>query len=142
MSYRDLYIQELNNCLLENVAPDCSMKEAFDLTSTDISCYISQLIIGDYAAFTAVYAVPEVLNAFATAYAGFDVTDDVRDEIIGDFLNLINGKFAVALSNSRSVECTLSVPEFTPIDKVKLHESSYVIPVEFSFGIVNFIFSE
>ena len=142
MSYKDKYIQELNSCLTENVDPGVVMQEASTLTLTDISCYISQLIIGDYAAFTAVYANDAVLNAFAGAYAKFDVTDDIRDEIIGDFLNLINGRFAVALSNSESVECTLSVPEFTPIDKVSLHSSSYVIPARFSFGTVNFIFSE
>ncbi len=142
MSKKDLYINELTSCLKEMVSEDLKAGAATPLSDIPGGCYISQLIVGDYTAFTALYAEDAVLNAFASAYAKFDVSPDDRDEILADFLNMTNGRFAVLLSNSQSVECTLSVPEYKPPGTVTLRSDSVAIPVEFPFGSICFIFSE
>ena len=142
MTKRDDYIEELTKTLAELVSPDAQKDELQLVTSLPESCYISQLIIGDYTASTAVYAADAVMCAFATAYAGFDVSSAERDEVIADFLNMLNGRFAVRLSNTNAEECTLSVPVFTPPENVKLNAQTWVIPVTFSFGQMSFVFSE
>ena len=142
MEKREIYCRELIKDLKEMVSDTLEAGEPSFLGAIPGSCYISQLIIGDYTALTAIYADETVLNAFAAAYAKFDIAPEERDEIIADFLNLTNGHFAVVLSNSQSVECSLSVPEFVPPGNISLNTDSIVIPVKFSFGEVNFIFSE
>ncbi len=142
MSKRDEYIEELKNTLTEFVGEAGSGADLTLVSSLPESCYISQLIIGDYTAATAIYASEDAMLAFAAAYAQFEVSTAERDEIIADFLNMLNGRFAVRLSNTSDTECSLSVPIFTPPEKVKLKETTSVIPFDFSFGKINFVFSE
>ncbi len=142
MEKKEIYREELIRDLKSMVCDSLREGDIVSLDDIPGSCYISQLIIGDYQALTAIYADDAVLTAFAAAYAKFDVAPEERDEIIADFLNMTNGHFAVRLSNSESVECSLSVPEFVPPGNITLNTDSVAIAVSFPFGEVNFILSE
>lgn len=142
MPQKDLFIAELIFTLTSQVIEDIDPEPARQVEKLPNDCFATQCIIGDYEAFTAIYAEPEVLLSFASAYAHFNVDEDLRDEILGDFLNLNNGRFVVSLSDTLSLECSLSVPEIGPKENNVYYESTYIIPVTFSFGTVNFVFSE
>lgn len=142
MAQKDLFIAELVLNLSSQVQEDISPKPAYVADSLPDDCFISQEITGDYKAYTALFGDADVLKAFATAYAKFDVDEEIKNEILADFLNLHNGHFAVSLSDTLSVECSLTVPVFTPPGDRHLSEITYIIPIVFSFGTVNFVLSE
>lgn len=142
MQYKDLYVTELLQNIKNFVTEGISCKQATSLECIPPACYIIQYVTGEYSAFSGIVAPQEVLNAFAAAYAKFDIDESMTGEILADFLNLSNGRFAVSLSDTLSIESTLSVPEFTPPGNPKGYTDTYCLPVDFPFGTVNFIFSE
>lgn len=143
MAQKDLFIAELIYTLASQVQEDITPSPVFNTTSLPDECFISQKIIGDYTAYTAIYGGSEVMSAFANAYSKFDVEDDIRGEILADFLNLNNGRFAVSLSDTLGIECTLTVPNTEKPDlSCSLMENTYIIPINFRFGTVYFVLSE
>lgn len=142
MAQKDLFLAELVFTLASQVQEDISSSPINPVDSLPDECFISQCITGDYSAYTALYGDDDVLTAFASAYSKFEVDDDIKNEILADFLNLNNGRFAVSLSDTLALECSLTVPIFTPPGERQLLENTYVIPITFSFGTVNFVLSE
>lgn len=82
---------------------------------------------------------------FASRYAmdTFDVFDEYVQASLEDFLNLHNGLFTVNMSNNSSVELQLNPPEIHEQDLLMFNESTttFLFPVLFPFGTVNFILS-
>ena len=69
----------------------------------------------------------------------FTEIDDFVDATIGEFLNVVDGLFAVNESNEYGVELTMNPQEIIKDTKVELSKSGFCIPVQFLFGTVDFI---
>ena len=69
----------------------------------------------------------------------FTEIDDFVDATIGEFLNVVDGLFAVNESNEYGVELTMNPQEIIKDTKVELSKSGFCIPVQFPFGTVDFI---
>jgi len=142
MSYKDIFLAELVFSLAEHVSEDVIPQPTIQVQSLPSECHISQQVTGDCSAVTAIFGEHDALAAFASQYAKFEVTDDILGEILADFLNMKNGSFVVSLSDTFEAECSLSVPEFSDGAIVPLLKDTYITPVEFDYGTVNFVFSE
>ncbi len=142
---KDMYISELMCNLVRFVEDGATSSPVTVLDALPENCFLSQNIIGDYQAFTALYAEEEVLTKFAATYSKFDLDhyDSIVNELAADFMNLHNGLFIVNLSDTEDVESTLEPPVLEPPgEPFSMHENIYQLPVGFSFGTVNFILSE
>lgn len=142
MSQKDLFVAELMGTLKGMVSEDIKVVSIDEITSIPDAHPISQSIIGDYNANTSIYGDADALTAFAVAYAKFEIDDEIKGEIIADFLNLNNGRFAVSLSDALSLESSLSVPDFSGLQDFEYNAVTYSIGVEFAFGIIYFVLSE
>lgn len=142
MSYKDIFLAELVFSLAEHVSDEVTPQPTIKVNTLPSECHISQQITGECSAVTAIFGEHSALAAFASQYAKFEVTDDILGEILADFLNMNNGSFAVSLSDTFEMECSLSVPEFSDGAIVPILPNTYITPVEFEYGTVNFVFSE
>ncbi len=145
MSRKSLYLSELIFNLNRFVDENITTRPAETVEKIPENCYISQGITGDYNALSALYAEPKVLTDFAASYSKMELDhyDDIIDELAADFLNLHNGLFLVNLSETENVESTLTPPvSNSGTGPLKSFSDTYVLPVEFKFGTVNFVLSE
>ena len=72
-----------------------------------------------------------------------DEFDEYVQASLEDFLNLHNGLFTVNMSNNYSVEMQLSPPIIHDENLVDLNPDavSFLFPVLYPFGTINFLFS-
>lgn len=100
-----------------------------------------QEILGKYHILTGISMDETTLLSFASRYIGEDFfeNDEYTQASMEDFLNLHNGLFAVNLSNDESTDLSLQPPIYE--DDLHLHTPTYVIPLAFPFGIINFFFT-
>lgn len=106
---------------------------------------ISQQINGKYNIVTGIDMSCDMAIEFASRYAmdSFDEFDEYVQASLEDFLNLHNGLFTVNMSNNYSVEMQLSPPQTHEEDLIDLRPDavSYLFPVLYPFGTVNFLLS-
>lgn len=106
---------------------------------------IVQHIDGKYNITSAVEMDKIMAIEFASRYAmdKFDEFDEYVQASLEDFLNLHNGLFTVNMSNNYSVELQLSPPETHTEDLVEPRPGavSYLFPVLYPFGTINFLLS-
>ncbi len=145
MTRKSLYLAELIFNLNRFVDENITSRPTEIVDKIPDNCYIAQGITGDYNALSAVYAEPSVLTNFAASYSKMELDhyDDIIDELAADFLNLHNGLFLVNLSETENVESTLTPPvSNTESGPLKPLSDTYIMPVDFKFGTVNFVLSE
>ena len=145
MTRKSIYLAELIFNLNRFVDDNITSRPTEIVHEIPESCHIAQGITGDYNAISALYAEPEVLLTFAAKYSKMELDhyDDIINELAADFLNLHNGLFLVNLSESENIESTLTPPISDENgDPIKPYTDTYVMPVDFRFGTVNFILSE
>ncbi|MCR4590239.1 MAG: hypothetical protein K5668_05410 [Lachnospiraceae bacterium] len=145
MSRKSIYLAELIFNLNRFVDKDITSRPTEIVHEIPESCHIAQGITGDYNAVSALYAEPEVLTSFAAMYSKIELSnyEEIVNELAADFLNLHNGLFLVNLSEAENVESTLTPPVSDEKgDPIELYSDTYVMPVDFTFGTVNFILSE
>lgn len=104
---------------------------------------IRQDITGAYSGITVISAGADEYRALAKRFAkdAYFEDDEFDDASVGEFLNVINGLYAVNESNENGTEISL-----TPLTSVKdstleLGQEAFSIPVQFTFGEVEFIIS-
>ncbi len=106
---------------------------------------IEQKIIGKYSITSAIDMERSVAIEFASRYATdeFNEFDEYVQASMEDFLNLHNGLFTVNMSNNRNVELQLAPPETHDRDLLEFdpNKLSYLFPVLYSFGTINFLLS-
>ncbi len=142
-----IYIERLAENIKEHANPEIQLLPVEHFDAYELTQDLSQEIIGYPSAFSAINGDPGTLVRFAEDYAkvGIDSFDDLCKEALLDFLNLINGLFAVYLSNNNIYEVSLSAPVRdsgnTAIGTGK-KGNIYAIPVEFPYGVVTFILAE
>lgn len=144
MERKDLYITELIFNLNRFVEESVISHHAAVVESLPDEVILMQKIVGEYKALTGMYGKPEAMMKFAAEYSKFEVTkyDDLCNELLSDFLNLHNGLFVVNLSDSENIESTLEPPVKKHEKPIQLFKTTYIVPIDFSFGTVNFILSE
>ena len=108
----------------------------------EISCssLISQRINGQFSAITGIEGGEDSIAAFASLYEreGSLEPGEYAQAVVSEFLNLHNGLFAVNVSLERDVELSLE-PQTVQKDAVmRANVICIVIPISFTFGIVNF----
>lgn len=145
MTRKSLYLAELVFNLNRFVDENITSRPTMIVDEIPESCFISQGIKGDYNALSAIYAEPEVLTSFAASYSKMELDhyDGIINELAADFLNLHNGLFLVNLSETENIESTLTPPvSDSGAGPLKLFSDTYIMPVDFRFGTVNFVLSE
>ncbi len=142
-----IYVDRLTENIKEQANPDMKLLPINVFDAYELKQELSQEITGIPNAYSAINGEPDVLVKFAEDYArvGIDQFDDLCKEALLDFLNLINGLFAVYLSNNNISELSLNAPvkgdDNTTLDS-KINGNIYAIPVEFPYGVVTFILAE
>lgn len=145
MSYKSIYFNLLKEHIKDYVTEsenDFEILEETTINAIPESCSACQNFLGEYVSVAGIYGDRDIQLKFSTKYAKFDVTEDLCNEILADFLNLNNGLVAVELSNNEHCECTLTVPAMPPDENTHLYANTYVTPVKFDFGTLYFFVSE
>lgn len=145
MTRKTLYLAELIFNLNRFVDDSITSRPTEIVNEIPPGVFISQGITGDYNALSALYADPDVLTRFAAQYSKMELEgyDGIVNELAADFLNLHNGLFLVNLSETENVESTLTPPLSDDTGgPLKALSDTYIMPVEFRFGTVNFVLSE
>lgn len=136
----DDYIVLLFNNIVRFIGNEFSMLAPEKSENISCDCFVSQTITGGSSNWeTAVCADKAAFEQFANKYAQEDLNGEQEyiDASLGEFLNLNNGLFAVNLSQQKGEERDLQ-PQQTVQGAYTAKGSSYIIPVQFTFGIVRF----
>ncbi len=137
------YVTMLFKSIIRFIDSDFTPLEAVMVRSYDAECLVRQDITGSYEAATCVTAGAYEYSEFAKRFAGDSMGDvsEFLNETVGEFLNVINGLFAVNESNEQGIEITMNPQTAISNGNITFDKAAYCIPVVFSFGEVDFIVS-
>lgn len=137
------YISKLVLDIILYVDTNISLGDINLCDSYHLEHELSQNIVGVPSAYSAIDGNVKVLAAFAEAYSHLGIAeyDSTCKEVLLDFMNLHNGLFLVDLSSNNVAELSLSVPKESENYQLSsdLTGKITIIPVNFSYGTVNFI---
>ncbi len=135
------YATLLFKSLIRFIGDDFTPLEASIIKDTDTPRAVRQDITGAYNAITIIAAGKEEYSAFAKRFAKDAYVPDPEfdDASAGEFLNVCNGLYAVNESNESGVEISLTPLNFTKDEKLTIGKECFSIPVQFTFGEVEFI---
>lgn len=143
----DNYIKDYASLLIKNlirfVGSDCSLLSPIkELPVLENPATSYQQITGEFASSTCICASADAFTAFAARYAGPEFENDKEfiNASVSDFLNLHNGLFTVNSSNNYGVDLELK-PPYEEDGIPEITDKSHIIPIQFTFGIIYFIFS-
>lgn len=135
------YISTLFKNIIRFVGDDFTPLKPIKIQQYNYNCLAYQNIEGQINIFSAIEAEEDIFIQFASRYSKekLIVNDEYTHSAVGEFLNINNGLFAANIVNRNNV-----IIELTPqiLDKnatIAGLEIAYLIPVCFTFGIVNFI---
>jgi len=137
------YVSLLMKNLIRFVGDDFTPLQCEKVQNIQCNCCAYQEISG---AFNATVIADADINAFlefASRYAGEILTeyDEMAEASVGEFLNVQNGLFSVNLSDELGEELVLKPQSAERNMSLTNLKNAFKIPVCFSFGTVNFIFS-
>lgn len=137
------YVTMMFKNIIRFIDGDFTPLEAMVIREFDAETLIEQRITGTYDAVTCITADKDVYSEFAKRFAGDSFGDitGLENETVGEFLNVVNGLFAVNQSNEGGAELTMTPQKATENSKVTFEKPAFCIPVVFSFGEVDFIIS-
>ncbi|EOS24198.1 hypothetical protein C806_02240 [Lachnospiraceae bacterium 3-1] len=137
------YLTLLFNNLVRFIGEDFTPLNIMTLPEVPTNFCVSQKVEGDFAFLSALDMDSETAIAFASRYVDdeFETFDEYVSASMEDFLNLHNGLFSVNMSNDYTLELHLQPPEDHENSILSTEAPSYLLPVIYSFGTVNFIFS-
>ena len=106
-----------------------------------IKNFVKQEFTGSYNSVACIAADDEAYKGLAERFSKetFTEIDDFVDATIGEFLNVVDGLFAVNESNEYGVELTMNPQEVLKDTTIDFSKSGFCIPVQFPFGTVDFI---
>jgi hypothetical protein len=135
------YVTLMFKNLIRFIGDDFTPLEAAITKTVQSECIIRQDISGAYEASTLIAAGKEEYAAFAKRFAkdAYVPDSDFDDASVGEFLNVCNGLYAVNESNESGTELNLTPQTFEKNTTVALGKDAFCIPVQFSFGEVEFI---
>lgn len=138
------YVSVLFKNLIRFIGGDFTPMAARNISDEDLKNVISQKINGKMNALTIISPESDMTMAqFASRFSKEHLlkNDEYTQACVSEFLNLHNGLFVVNVSNNAGVELQLEPQSYDEHFDAADHENACVIPVFFSFGIVNFIIS-
>ena len=141
-AYMTNYVSLLFKNLIRFIGDDFTPMDAKPV-SDEISNCVVQRIEGGLSAITIIDADTSAMIEFASRFAKEELTDDdeYTQACVSEFINLHNGLFAVNMSNDTGVELKLEPQCYYDNMDISELKNACVIPVCFSFGVVNFIVS-
>ncbi|MCR4956268.1 MAG: chemotaxis protein CheX [Lachnospiraceae bacterium] len=135
------YLQLLFNNLIRFIGDDFTPMDLVPFQEYITHYGAKQSIEGSFQLQSAIETNEQAAIAFASRYAGenFEEYDEFVSASLQDFLNLHNGLFVVNMSNSDAVELEIDAPE--EIDNMLYAPDgyTYLLPLAFTFGTVNFL---
>lgn len=137
------YVTLLFKNIIRFIGDDFTPLEATVIYNFKCGELVSQNIKGKYSSFTAIEADTFPFIQFASRFAKEELLklDEFSAASVGEFLNLHNGLFAVNMSNENDLELELT-PQMTQRNTtLTLPTSAFCIPINFTFGTINFILS-
>ncbi len=104
------------------------------------NCAVSQRIKNSINLQTYINAEEEVFVKIASKYAGEELScnDEMTKDSVGEFLNLNNGLYLVAMSNI-GIELDME-PQSASFERTVI--SKYVLPIELPFGKIELLISD
>ncbi len=138
-----MYVNLLFNDLVRFIGDDFTPMEPSVVKSVDCEFGITQKISGQARMSTGLIMEKETAVRFASRYAKmrFDEFDEYVMASAEDFLNLHNGLFCVNISNESSVELSLDPPVREEKSNITFSQSTYQIPIDYTFGKVTLLVS-
>jgi hypothetical protein len=136
------YLSLLVRNIIRFIDDDFRLLDISPITSYKYEWIASQEIKGEANLYTCIEAEEKAFISFASKYVKEDYTenDEYTKSAVGEFLNLVNGLFLVNMSNN-NIELELT-PQIVDSEKsLNLLSPALCIPIEFSFGRINFIIS-
>ena len=133
------YIALFMRNIIRFIDSDVYTKEIMKVEEHKTKWVVSQKIKNSINLQTYINAEEEVFVKFASRYAQEELTsvDDMAKDSVGEFLNLNNGLYLVAMSNM-GIELDM---EAQSVCFEKTISSKYVIPIELPFGKIELIIS-
>ncbi|TGY97000.1 chemotaxis protein CheX [Petralouisia muris] len=137
------YITLLFNNLVRFIGEDFTPLNIMTLPEVPTNYCVSQMIDGTFSFLSALDMDSETAIAFAGRYVDeeFEEFDEYVSASMEDFLNLHNGLYSVNMSNDYTLELHLQPPACHENTALSTECPCYLLPVIYSFGTVNFIFS-
>lgn len=137
------YLTLLFNDLVRFIGEDFSTLNIMALPEVPTNFCIYQEVEGSFSFMSALDMERETAITFASRYIKeeLDEFDEYVTASMEDFLNLHNGLYSVNMSNDHSMELHLQPPMEHKGELLSTDCPSYLLPIIFSFGTVNFIFS-
>lgn len=136
-----MYFELLFNNFVRFVGEDFTILNCVECDAYPVECCVKQCVIGNYAIDSYLNMDAATAVEFASRYANdnFVQYDEYVQASMEDFLNLHNGLFIVNVSNDDSLELSISAPEVVNDTIVNFEDRSFLFPVMYSFGTVNFV---
>ena len=135
------YVTLLFKSLIRFVGDDFTPLDAGICRTAEGSCVVSQMINGAYTGTTVISAGIDEYRSFAKRFAkeAYIESDEFDDASVEEFLNVINGLYAVNESNESGTEIGLEPLSVFRSEIVPIGTEAFSIPVQFTFGEIEFI---
>ena len=139
--YMTKYVSILFKNLIRFIGGDFTPMEIHEINAP-LNNVISQKLSGGLDAVTIIDTDTDIsMVRFASRFSGEHllVNDEYTKACVSEFLNLHNGLFTVNISNDANIEIQLEPQSYDETFDAADIEKACVIPIFFSFGMVNFI---
>ena len=135
------YVTLLFKNVIRFIGDDFTPLKSYMVRDYDIKNLVKQEFTGSYTSVACIAADDDAYKALAERFSkeSFTEIDGFVDATIGEFLNVVDGLFAVNESNEYGVELTMNPQEVLKNTKMEFSKSGFCIPVQFGFGTVDFI---
>lgn len=135
------YLSLLFNNLVRFIGNDFTPLNLIPCDEIPVNYCILQNITGNLTLISALDLEEDTAIQFASRYVGdtFTEFDEYVKASVEDFLNLHNGLFNVNMSSDYAMELFLDPPELVSGDVLHTKLTTYLLPIVYSFGILDFI---
>lgn len=137
------YVTLLFKSLIRFIGDDFTPLDASLCRTAECACTVRQKINGAYNGVTVISAEMDEYRSFAKRFAkeAYFESEEFDDASVSEFLNVINGLYAVNESNETGTEIGLEPLSMFRNETVQIGDEAFSIPVQFTFGEVEFIIS-
>lgn len=143
--YVTQYINLLFTNLTRFIGTDFTPLNLIQVPECPTDICVIQKIKGDFNILTAIELEKEPALSFTSRYLKEEENslkaEELTEESLADYLNLLNGLFSVNMSNDRTLDLNLDPPEVLDDSMLSTGKTCYMIPIVYSFGTVHFILS-
>lgn len=137
------YVSLLFRNIIRFIGDDFIPLKASIIQNYSSDLLVTQEIMGDFNAFVAINCTEKSFINLASRFANeqFTKLNEYVNASVGEFLNLQDGLFCVNMSNEKGLELDLKPQKLHNQIELKNLDNAFIIPVSFTFGIIDFIIS-